>query len=276
MDGDSRKNPMIFVDVWKMQFPRTHTVNPEISSSWFFFLFTVKPRRDWKFTGRFTVFDTNSPAGTRRVFRKTGFYTKSWRLERNQTIFRLITFGSLPLSFSCSTDWQSIFSVSLLQTRSKNNRARLGQGKFTHADFPGKWLLNNQQASTRSIAVGFPVFCPHTLSRSLSRNSSANGGKTHTNTHTDTPDWHGQQLSETLAHATWRTTTTMMNDGTTTPRLEDGPRGLANRPNKDKSTEKGRKHAMPMSIRKASSNGGASKEHVWFGLDDGIVFKNRK
>lgn len=102
MDGDSRKNPMIFVDVWKMQFPRTHTVNPEISSSWFFFLFTVKPRRDWKFTGRFTVFDTNSPAGTRRVFRKTGFYTKSWRLERNQTIFRLITFGSLPLSLFLS------------------------------------------------------------------------------------------------------------------------------------------------------------------------------
>lgn len=170
MDGDSRKNPMIFVDVWKMQFPRTHTVNPEISSSWFFFLFTVKPRRDWKFTGRFTVFVTNSPAGTRRVFRKTGFYTKSWRLERNQTIFRLITFGSLPLSFSCSTDWQSIFSVSLLQTRSKNNRARLGQGKFTHADFPGKWLLNNQQASTRINRRRFSRFLPsHSLSLSFSQ-----------------------------------------------------------------------------------------------------------
>lgn len=109
MDGDSRKNPMIFVDVWKMQFPRTHTVNPKISSSWFFFLFTVKPRRDWKFTGRFTVFDTNSPAGTRRVFRKTGFYTKSWRLERNQTIFRLITFGSLPLSLSLALPTDSRF-----------------------------------------------------------------------------------------------------------------------------------------------------------------------
>lgn len=70
---DSRENPEIFVGVWKMQFQRTHTVNPEISSSWFFFLFTVKPRRDWKSVGKFTTLATNYPAQTCQIFRKTGF-----------------------------------------------------------------------------------------------------------------------------------------------------------------------------------------------------------
>lgn len=182
---------------------------------------------------------------------------------------------SLSLSLALPTD-SRFFPFHLCKREAKTTARVLDKENSPTQIFPENdfWIISRPQLE--SIAVGFPVFCPHTLSRSLSRNSSANGGKTHTNTHTDTPDWHGQQLSETLAHATWRTTTTMMNDGTTTPRLEDGPRGLANRPNKDKSTEKGRKHAMPMTTRKAGSNGGASKEHVWFGLDDGIVFKNRK